>query len=87
MIDPQWKRQLKDMIRRDDVTMQEIGDVALRNDELADALNRLKLSASIGDRTIRDLQHLLSLIGTGWVLNWIAQHEAQERRESDVRAA
>jgi hypothetical protein len=87
MIDPRWKRQLKDMIRRDDVTMQEIGDVALRNAELADALNRYKMSAAIGDRTIRDLQHLLSLIGTGWILNWIAQQEARERRESDVRAA
>lgn len=87
MIDQLWKRQLKELISRDDVPLQKVGELALKNVELIDALQRVKTSALVGDRPVRDLLHVLSLIGTDWLLNWIAQQELLERKDAEIRAA
>jgi hypothetical protein len=87
MIDQLWKRQIKELILRDDVPIQDIAEIALRNVELVDALHRLKSSALVGDRPVRDLQHVLSLVGTEWLLTWIAQQELLERKEIEIKAA
>ena len=87
MIDQLWKRQLKELISRDDVPIQKVGELALKNVELVDALQRIKTSALVGDRPVRDLMHVLSLVGTDWLLTWIAQQEVLERRDSEIKAA
>jgi hypothetical protein len=87
MIDPVWKRKLKELLIRDDVPLHDICEVAARNEELTEALNRLKSSASFGDRPIRDMQHLLTLVGTNWVINWLAQQEAVQQKDGGIQAA
>lgn len=87
MMDPLWKRKLKELLIREDVPLHDICEVAVRNEKLAEALNRLRSSAIIGDRPIRDPQHLLTLVGTNWVINWLAEQEAQEQRDGSTRAA
>lgn len=87
MMDPIWKRRLKELLIRDDVPLHDICEVAVRNEHLAEALERLKSSPVFGERPIRDLQHLLTLVGTNWIINWLTRQEIQEQKDGDIRAA